>query len=185
MFDELRRVMRETADLLAREDDTSAESLELRTRQLARVFEEDASGDALRVLVCRIGTEQYGWPVGNVRAIARIGKLTPVPNPPAFYRGVTSLRGQVLSVMDLSVYFGMPPAEPCPDLLIVVGGAQLEIGVLADDVFDVIALHPSDITGIGLDTELIRGITNDGVSIVEADGLLAREWRRVSDGGAR
>ncbi len=182
LFDELHEVMRATSELLTREIDTSAESLAARTRQLARVYEDESNADTLHVLTCRIGNEKYGWPAANVRAIARIGKLTPVPSAPPFYRGVTSSRGQVLSVMDLGVYFGLPPADPLPELLIVVGG-QLEIGVLADDVFDVANIQPSELTGAGLDPELVRGITTDGLSILDADGLLAREWRRIHEDG--
>ena len=55
--------------------------------------------------------EHYGWPVGRVRAIARIEKITPVPSAPIYYRGVISLRGQVLSVMDLRTYLGLPPLD--------------------------------------------------------------------------
>jgi len=179
-FDELRRLLRDNADALARAGTPDADQLAARTRQLAQAVELPVEVGR-RVLTFRLDAEMYGWPVENVRAINRISFLTPVPSAPAYYRGVTSLRGQVLSVMDLRIYLGQTTAAPRvdsgPKLLIVIGGAGLEIGVLADDVFEVITLPPDALTNHAAD--LILGVTAKGLSVVNAEALLTREWQRV------
>ncbi|MCC7445775.1 MAG: chemotaxis protein CheW [Anaerolineae bacterium] len=179
-WDELRAILRETSAMLNRDED--AGSLEQRTHQLARPITSGSSHNAHWVLTFALGTERYGWPVHRVRAIGRIDHLTPVPTAPAYYPGVLSLRGQVLSVMDLRVYLGLPPLEAVPEFMIVIDGADLEIGVLATEVFDVLSIPLDRLTtpsSAGLDLELVIGVTTDGLTILDAEALLRRERARV------
>jgi purine-binding chemotaxis protein CheW len=186
-WDDLYATLRETADILDQGDALSADTLEQRTRQLSREAGDPERGrDTLRVLTFSLAGERYGWPVGRVRTIARIGRITPVPSAPAYYRGVISLRGQVLSVMDLRVYLGMPPLQRSDnadgDFMIVIDGAGLEIGVLASEVYDVLtvplhALAPA--SSAGLDAELVIGVTTEGLTLLDAETLLNREHNRI------
>jgi purine-binding chemotaxis protein CheW len=188
-WDELYSVLNETAQILSQEGVLSTDSLEQRTRQLAREATESVvSRNTVRTLSFSLGSERYGWPVSRVRAIARIGRITPVPSAPPYYRGVLSLRGQVLSVMDLRVYLGMPPtersnaAEGESDFMIVIDGADLEIGVLANEVYDVLAIPMDSLapaSSAGLDAELVIGVTTDGLTLLDAEALLRRERNRI------
>src|SRR4051812_11413396 len=179
-WDDLRAVLHETADLLYQ----PAETLDERTKQLARpsTLEDDGGPNATRVLVFTVGEERYGWPVNRVRAITRAGRVTPVPSAPMYYSGVLSFRGRVLSVLDLRAYLGLPPLLQMLEFLIVIEGAGLEIGVLASDVFDVHSIPPGNFvsaSAAGLDTELITGVTPDGLTLLDAEALLRRERQRV------
>jgi purine-binding chemotaxis protein CheW len=186
-WDELYAILNETAEILNQKDVLSGDTLEQRTLQLARgSADSDVSRNTLRFLTFLLGEEHYGWPVGRVRAIARIGKITPVPSAPIYYRGVISLRGQVLSVMDLRAYLGLPTldrkADSGSDFMIVIDGAGLEIGVLASEVYDVVtisldALAPA--SSAGLDAELVVGVTTDGLTLLDAETLLRRERSRI------
>jgi purine-binding chemotaxis protein CheW len=185
-WDDLYAILHDTAAILNQEDVLDGDTLEQRTLQLAKeITESDTRRNTLRVLTFSLGAEQYGWPVGRVRAIARIGKITPLPSAPNYYRGVISLRGQVLSVMDLGVYLGLPPlvrSDDDSDFMIVIDGANLEIGVLASQVYDVVnisldALAPA--SSAGLDAELVVGVTTDGLTLLDAEALLRRERYRI------
>jgi purine-binding chemotaxis protein CheW len=183
VWDDLRAILRETAEILNRGDQPTADTLEQRTRQLARpAAERGPERGTGRFLTFSLGTERYGWPVDQVQAIARVGHVTPVPSAPAYYQGVTSLRGQVLSVMDLGVYLGLPPLNTPPELMIVINGAGLEIGALASEIFDVLnvpADRLSPPSSAGLDPELILGVTADGLTLLDAETLLRRERYRA------
>jgi purine-binding chemotaxis protein CheW len=182
-WEELRAKLRETADILNQSEHTALDTLEPRTRQLARTVDgAEAAQDATRALTFAVGTERYAWLVRSVSAIARIGRVTPVPSAPLYYRGVTSLRGQVLSVLDLRAYLGLPPLDAQTEFMIVIDGAGLEIGVLATDVFDVMNVRLNALTpasSAGLDAELVIGVTVDGMTILDAEALLRRERSRV------
>lgn len=58
---------------------------------------------------------EYAAPAANVREVGEIVNLTTVPNTPEWLLGVTNLRGDILSVVDLRVFLDLPPAIT-PDL---------------------------------------------------------------------
>lgn len=189
-WDDLRAVLRETEEILNRGDlESSPAALDERTRQLAKPhIDTTADHDLARVLTFSLGTERYAWLANRVRTIARLGRLTPVPSAPAHYPGVVSLRGQILSVMDLRVYLNLPNLPSIADhtdnsiSIIVIDGAGLEIGVLASEVSDVVDVPLDELTpatSAGLDPELIIGVSHDGLTILDAEALLKRERKRV------
>jgi purine-binding chemotaxis protein CheW len=182
-WDDLRAVLHATTDILQQSEFASIDTLEQRTRQVAQPATSAAlARDTIRTLTFTLGTERYAWLAQRVRAIAKVERITPVPSAPAYYCGVISLRGQVLSVMDLRVYLGLPAPEASADLVIVIDGAGLEVGVLATDIFDMVNLSLDKLTpasGAGLDPELVLGITTDGLTVLDAESLLRRERTRV------
>jgi chemotaxis signal transduction protein len=66
---------------------------------------------AQRLVVFRLDGALYALPVERVREIVRLRPITPVPRVPAAVRGVISLRGQVIQVIDLRARLALPPAE--------------------------------------------------------------------------
>ncbi len=54
----------------------------------------------VRHVVFEIGDRQFGLPLDGVLEIDRCGKVTSLPRTPNWLRGVTNLRGQILSVTD-------------------------------------------------------------------------------------
>jgi purine-binding chemotaxis protein CheW len=75
----------------------------------------------------------------SVTEVGRIPKITAVPRVPEWLRGVTSLRGEVLSVVDLRVYLGLEPTSLHAGRLLVVrinarDEEELSLGLLVDTV---------------------------------------------------
>ena len=60
-----------------------------------------------KFLTVAIDDEIYGIPVLKAREIIRFQKVTPVPQVPAFVKGVINLRGRVIPIIDLRIRFGM------------------------------------------------------------------------------
>ena len=60
-----------------------------------------------RHVVFEVGDQQYGIPLDGVLEIDRCGKVTSLPRTPNWLRGVTNLRGQILSVTDFRDLLGM------------------------------------------------------------------------------
>jgi len=98
----------------------------------------------------------FGLDILVVREINRILDLTPVPKADPHVRGLINLRGQIVTILDLSVRLGMPRRElqetshnvilkTDQDLLAqrVAGGPSLstcsdQVGLLVDDIGDVV-----------------------------------------------
>jgi purine-binding chemotaxis protein CheW len=66
---------------------------------------------AQRLVVFRLDGAPYALPVERVREILRLRPITPIPRLPAAVRGVISLRGQVIQVIDLRARLALPPGE--------------------------------------------------------------------------
>jgi len=60
-----------------------------------------------RYVVFEVGEQQYGLPLDGVLEIDRCGKVTSLPRTPAWLRGVTNLRGEILSVTDFRELLGI------------------------------------------------------------------------------
>ena len=89
----------------------------------------------------------YAVPMQNVLELQRLPKITSLPSVPAWLRGVTNLRGEVLSVVDLRSLLGLPEAaNDISQRLIVVRSTQEEIatGWIVDRVIGVRRLTTDD-----------------------------------------
>lgn len=62
--------------------------------------DESRQETGVRHVVFEIGDRQFGLPLTGVLEIDRCGKVTSLPRTPNWLRGVTNLRGQILSVTD-------------------------------------------------------------------------------------
>ena len=62
--------------------------------------EQEAVDLGPRHVVFEIGDQQFGLPLTGVLEIDRCGQVTALPRTPNWLRGVTNLRGQILSVTD-------------------------------------------------------------------------------------
>ena len=60
-----------------------------------------------QIVVCALGDEEYGLPVGQVREIVRYTTPRPVASDVPWMRGVVSLRGRLVPVHDLGVRLGL------------------------------------------------------------------------------
>jgi twitching motility protein PilI len=79
-------------------------------------------------LAVRIGSIGYLVPIAMAGEIVPIGELAVVPWTQPWYRGLTSLRGRIIGVVDLAQFCGAAPmVEPRPQLLVL--GDSLNAGV--------------------------------------------------------
>lgn len=140
-------------------------------RRAARNGGDAAQAAVLRQLLCFVmDGSPYALPVESVREIVRLRPITPVPRMAASVRGVISLRGEILQVVDLRQRLGLPAREPTRAMRIVV--VQLEdgrvAGVLVDAVREVLRVAEGD----------IGPAPGEGAGLVEA--LCARDGEFVS-----
>ena len=76
-----------------------------------------SSGQVTEYLAFRAGGELYALPVTLVREIVRTSPITRVPRAPGWVKGITSFRGQVVTVIDLGVRLGASTRMSSPALL--------------------------------------------------------------------
>jgi purine-binding chemotaxis protein CheW len=97
-----------------------------------------------------VADEEYATAVLHLREITQLERLTRVPSAPRCVRGVMSLRGAVVPVVDLAVKLGLPESRvtrlTCVMIVdVAAGDGRMAVGILADAVNHVIELGPADI----------------------------------------
>jgi purine-binding chemotaxis protein CheW len=157
----------------------SARTLRARALALARVADAPPESDTLELLAFRLASERYAIETRHVVEVHPLRDLTPLPGTPDFVRGIVNLRGRILPVFDLKKFFALPE-EGMTDLhrIIVVRGHDLELGLLADMVVNVIslprsALQPGLPTLSGIGAEYIMGVSEQRVIALDLDRILA------------
>ncbi len=101
----------------------------------------------------RVGDRLFGLDILGVREIIRVSNITPVPRSDAHIRGLINLRGQIVTILDLSVRLGHEPAQVKDSSHIVIlkhasastpaggqarGGTADVMGLLVDAIGDVV-----------------------------------------------
>lgn len=90
-------------------------------------------------LTFRLNGQDYGMPILKVQEIKGWDKITPIPNSPAYIKGVLNLRGVIVPVIDLRLRFGLPEAERDAFTVVIVANVKGRLaGIVVDAVSDVI-----------------------------------------------
>jgi purine-binding chemotaxis protein CheW len=93
------------------------------------------------IVAIRIGDQDFGVPVMQVRDVLRRRQLTPVPLAPRAVAGLLNLRGRIVTAIDLRARLGLPPRVAARDAaLVVVENAGELYALVVDTVGDVLAV---------------------------------------------
>ena len=88
----------------------------------------------------------YGVNILRVREITRISEIAPVPNAPSYVEGVTNLRGQVTTVINLRKKLGMPQKKIDDESRMIIMESEGKLaGIIVDSVTEVTTIPKSDI----------------------------------------
>lgn len=141
-----------------------------------------------KYLTVVLDQEAYGIAVLKVREIIRLQKITPVPQMPAFVKGVINLRGRVIPVVDLRVKFGVTAGFGERTCIVVVqvklpGDQVVQMGLIVDSVEEVVTLQAGEIEptpdfGAKIDTAYLLGMAkvNGAVkTLLDIDRVVAPE----------
>jgi purine-binding chemotaxis protein CheW len=100
--------------------------------------EEQDEAKIARLLTFAIGPEEYAIGIEWVMEIVSMQKITPIPQMPAYVKGVINLRGVVLAVMDARRRFAMEDrAYDQRTCIVVTRVGQHTYGLIVDAVRDV------------------------------------------------
>ncbi|MCL2270552.1 MAG: chemotaxis protein CheW [Treponema sp.] len=161
---------------------------------------ERAESVDFKIITFSLAGKDYGVDIMNVKEIAKADKFTFVPNAASFVRGVYNLRGDIIPIIDLRIFFHVPQdkkADGQENMLILRINDQV-YGTIVDKIDKVVGIHhesiqpPHPIFG-DINIKFISGV-------VEKEGMLyiildvvrifgqkeenkAKERGGVSDGG--
>ncbi len=138
-----------------------------------------------------LGKEEYGVNIMIVQEIILMGRITQVPEVPAYLLGVINLRGNVIPIVNLRKRFGLPEREADDETRIVVVNLEgRTVGIVVDRVNEVLRISkdqisssPPSISSLGqeyilglarLDTRLLILLDMDRILGASEDHAIAR-----------
>jgi purine-binding chemotaxis protein CheW len=113
----------------------------------ARRSRQQDRGPRTEYLAFTLGGDVYAAPVVLIREILKPPPLTPVPRAPHEILGIISVRGQLVTVIDLRRRLHLaesPPTRRTRILLIDAAGGEV-MGVFVDEVLQVYRLADTEI----------------------------------------
>lgn len=159
--EEKQRILKERAELLAREK------------------EKKSTEKTIEVVEFLLAKEHYAIESSFIREVYPLKDYTPLPGVPSFVLGLLNVRGRIISVVDIKKFFDMP-AKGISDLnkVIIINDDQMEFGILADAIIGVRDIGVSELgstlpTLTGIREEFLKGVTGDRMVVLDAARILA------------
>lgn len=117
-------------------------------------------------LTFTLAGETFGVEILQVQEIRGHTQITPMPHAPPHVRGVLNLRGAIVPVIDLRARFGLDSIEYGKfSVIIMVSVAGRIVGLVVDEVSDVLMLQPQEISappdiGVRVESAFVNGLAN-------------------------
>lgn len=131
---------------------------------LATAAEAGARVAPHQYLTFLLDEQEYGIEIQAVQEIRGYTRVTTLPNSPRHLKGLLNVRGTVIPVFDMRVWFGKE-AIPCTPLSVIVTVMVRGriVGLLVDGVSDVREVQPGALVrppdmGVAVNTSLLTGL---------------------------
>ena len=129
----------------------SAENETLVATELAQQLEEKKENAAIvdfKMVTFSLADKDYSIDIMHVKEIAKAGRFTYVPNTLPFVLGVYNLRGEIIPILDLRIFFNIevPPREENKlENMLILQVEDQKFGVVVDKIDKVIGVQKSSI----------------------------------------
>ncbi len=148
------------------------------------------TADDVQMVAFRVGSQEFAFDILQVERILRYSAPSPLPKAPGFLEGVVPYEGGAVPVVDLRKRFDLDAPIREETRLMVVDLGEQRVGVLVDEVREVIRVDSTTIAApgpmvSGLAATYIAGIiTRPGrtIIILNARKLLSSSERHALTG---
>lgn len=137
----------------------------------------------IHLIVFKLGREEYGIRIEQVKEVTLTPEITKMPRTPKFIKGVANIRGDIIAIMDLEQRFGITPALTADDVsgsrnyTLVIDVQNFTIGLVVQEVPQSLTLSyaqidktPNIIKELNINDKFIDGIGKvDGRLIIILD----------------
>lgn len=151
---------------------------------------QQAAGEVTQWVTFELDDETYGISVMQVQEVLPMTEIAPVPGAPPYVMGIINLRGNVVTVIDTRMRFGLPNKEPeAINRIVVIETDEHVAGILVDGVAEVTYVQDTEIdtapnVGNEDSARYIHGVVSRGddlLILVDVNRLLtSEEWGEVA-----
>lgn len=141
-------------------------------------------------IVFSINQQIFGIELFKTKEVLSYRKITPLPQAEGFVKGIINLRGTIIPVFDLRGKFNLPAKKYTKfNVIIVVEIAGRVMGVIVDEISDVLEILPEEFQTTGnlpsnLQREYLKGIgkkQDEMIILLDMDRLLSPEELELVD----
>ncbi|ABC30577.1 Chemotaxis signal transduction protein [Hahella chejuensis KCTC 2396] len=190
-WEALKRNLQQVEQFLANEFNPSPDSararLQDRARELAEPEKEEDESDRMEALVFELAQETYALEPEFIAEVVPLKPPTPVPCTPPYVLGVIGVRGRIVSVLDLRVFFDLPlKGLSDRNSVVVLSQGGREFGLLTDRVAGIRIVSRSSLNTrldhlSGVRKEYLLGVTPSHWAVLDAYKLLNDSRLIVND----
>jgi purine-binding chemotaxis protein CheW len=100
-----------------------------------------------KMVTFSLGGKEYGVDIMNVKEIAKADKFTYVPNAASFVQGVYNLRGDIIPIIDLRLFFHLPAEKKRDGLenMLILRIGDRVYGTIVDKIDKVVGINSENI----------------------------------------
>lgn len=100
-----------------------------------------------QLIVFRLGDEEYGLQIGQIKEVVPTPHITRLPQTPPYVKGVANIRGNIIAVVDLEEKFGLKndSDEAANNYTLVVESDEVKMGVLVRELPNTLNVKQSQI----------------------------------------
>lgn len=119
-------------------------------------------------IVVQIGNEKYGIDINFIDNIVRMCKITRVPKVQSYFKGVMNLRGEIVPVMSVRKKMRLPDdvITDASRIIIIKLEEKGSIGIIVDEVREVITLNMAEVEKTTAKDSFINGIGKNGEELI-------------------
>jgi purine-binding chemotaxis protein CheW len=137
------------------------------------------AGESTRqIVVFGLGAEEYALTIGDVQEIIRYVEPRTVSSDAPWILGVISLRGKIIPVCDLAMRLGVERGSGESTKIIVVEAGDHIVGLVVDDVIEVLTVDQSQIEELhlvsGSGAHSVAKVDERLIVLLASDGLFER-----------
>lgn len=111
--------------------------------------------ESIQYIVVKFGDEQFGIDIKYIDNIVRMQRITRVPKVQSYIKGVINLRGEVIPVVSIRLKMGLEEdviTKTTRIIIIKLDNGEV-IGMLVDEVKEVVTLNVSQIEKVSYDSK--------------------------------
>ena len=132
----------------------------------------------VHLIVFKLGDEEYGIRIEQVKEVTITPEITRMPKTPAFIKGVANIRGDIIAIMDLEERFQIRTVEPEADkprhtYTLALEASDYTIGLIVRDVPQSLTIPvskldkaPAFIQDMNINVNFIEGIGKVGGRLI-------------------
>lgn len=138
------------------------------------------SSEVKSFLKFTLGNEQYAIDTLLVQEVHHYENITPLQNTPAFIKGFMRLRGGVVLIVDLRIFYHLTQVEYNSSTIVIILNINgKKVGLVVDKMPDILSLEKDQMKPISDLCIKIPAIYVKGVSMAEEDVLILLDIERL------